>query len=165
MADLDAARENPADLLWSELRELTAGMLGVRGSADHAQPMAHQCDPDIRRIWFLTNRTSDLCRSVGGGAEAEFTIVSRDRDVHASIVGRLSENRDDAKLDRLWNPVIGAWFDGKDDPDLAMLAFDPARAALWASTDSTVAFLWETAKANATDSRPDVGVRREIEFA
>ena len=29
-------------------------------------------------------------------------------------------------IDRLWNPFVAAWFEGKDDPKLQLLRFDPA---------------------------------------
>lgn len=165
MADLDTARDKPESTLWSELQKVRAGMLVIAGSGHLPQPMAHFCDPAARRIWFFTDRRTDLFKALTADATAVFTIVSEDRDFHASIEGALQETRDDARLEEFWNPMTGAWFEGPDDPSLAMLAFDPARASIWASTDSTIAFLWETAKASATDTRPDVGVQRDVTFS
>jgi len=39
-------------------------------------------------------------------------------------------------------------------------------ADIWASTDSTLKFGWEIAKANMSDEKmPDVGVRQHLTFA
>lgn len=40
MTDLEHARSNPKDLLWTQLESLEAGMLGIEGSGQHMQPMA-----------------------------------------------------------------------------------------------------------------------------
>jgi general stress protein 26 len=61
--------------------------------------------------------------------------------------------------------VVSAWYDkGKDDPSLIVLEFTPETAGIWASTDSALRFGWEIAKANLTDSEPDVGVKTEVRF-
>ncbi len=167
MSDLEQARTDPETLLWKELDKLHAGMLGVEGSGQHLQPMAHHADREGRRIWFLTKRDTDLVQALHPGAKAHFTIVSKAQDFHACMSGLLSVRDDRAMLDRIWSPVSAAWYPGgKDDPDLAMLALDLSSAAIWASTANTLAFAWEIAKANASAEKlPDVGVRNEVEFA
>ena len=47
-----------------------------------------------------------------------------------------------------------------------MLALHVDDADIWASTDSTLKFGWEIAKANLQeDKMPDVGVRQHLSFA
>ena len=47
-----------------------------------------------------------------------------------------------------------------------MLALHVDDADIWASTDSTLKFGWEIAKANLQDDKtPDVGVRQHLSFA
>lgn len=164
MSDLKKAERDPQELLWDELDDVHAGLLGLIGSDQHLQPMAHHVDRGGKRLWFLTRRDSDLVGELTPGAKARFAIVSKKQDFHASIRGTLSERHDSGKLDDIWNRVAGSWFDGKDDPQLVMLAFDPIDAGLWASTGSSVAFAWEIAKANLSDAKPDVGVRSEVVF-
>jgi general stress protein 26 len=165
MSDLDAARTAPEDLLWKELGAVHAGMLGIEGTGQHMQPMAHFPDREGRRLWFLTKAGTELYRAVGGGGTAHFAIVSKGQDFHACMRGTLREQADRAKLDAIWNPIAGAWFDGKDDPELRMLALELKDAGVWASTGSSVVFAWEMVKANIGDGRPDVGVHNEVVFA
>jgi general stress protein 26 len=42
---------------------------------------------------------------------------------------------DDAEKERLWNPAAGAWFDGPDDPELAVLHFDVGDGRYWDGPD------------------------------
>jgi general stress protein 26 len=63
-------------------------------------------------------------------------------------------------LGEIWNIVASAWFeDDKQDPDLRLIAFTQFRAAVWLSTTSGVKFLYEIAKANLTDTQPDIVFR------
>ncbi len=48
-------------------------------------------------------------------------------------------DNDRAVIDRLWNPVISAWFDGKDDPKPVLLRFDAEHAEVWLNENSMLA--------------------------
>ena len=76
-------------------------------------------------------------------------------------------DKDAAKIDEFWNSVVAAWYeDGKNDPNLTMLALHIDDAEVWASTDSTLKFGWEIAKANLNEHKtPDVGVNVHLRFA
>lgn len=166
MADLDQARHNPEDQLWQQLADIHAGMLGIEGSSQHMQPMAHHIDRDTKTIWFFSKKTSDLVRSVGTGNRGHFCIVGKDHDYHACLSGTISQSTDRAKIDELWSPVVNAWFEGgKDDPDVVLLKMTLYDAAIWASSGNALTFGWEIAKANLTDADPDVGVSTHLNFA
>lgn len=166
MSDLKAARENPEELLWENVEATTAGMLGYHGGPLHMQPMACFADRESRRLWFLTKNDTELYTKLGGGAHAHFCLISKAQDFHACLDGTLHEELDQTKLDEIWSPMVAAWFEGKDDPALRMLALDLKSAGIWASTGSALSFVWETAKANMREHKvPDVGVHREVAFA
>jgi general stress protein 26 len=165
MADLDLARTDPEKLLWRELRDVRAGMLGVEQSYEHMQPMSHHADLTRRTLWFLTRKDTDLVERLPQGARAHFVIISKEQDFHACMSGVLVEQRDEEMLDEMWGRVAASWYDGgREDPNLAMLALKLDNAAIWASTSSSIAFAWEIAKANVTGGAPDVGVRNEVTF-
>jgi general stress protein 26 len=163
MADVSGARSDPKEQLWDELDNLHAGLLGIDGSGLHMQPMAFFPDQEGRRIWFLTKLDTALYKALSARSMAQFAVISNDQTFHACLRGELSDHYDRERLDAIWSPVVGAWFDGKDDPDLKMLALDLTDGAIWASAGA-LAFAWETVKANVTDSRPDMGVHREFVF-
>ena len=166
MSDLDLARDDPEALLWKELEQVHAGMLGIEGSGQHLQPMAHQVDKARRRLWFFTKRDTDLVEALKPGARAHFAIISKAHDFHACMTGPMREEADRSALDANWNAHVAAWFEGgKDDPLLTMLALDLEHARIWASTKSTLAYAWEIAKANARpQATPNVGVRADVSF-
>ncbi|MFD2856455.1 pyridoxamine 5'-phosphate oxidase family protein [Seohaeicola zhoushanensis] len=84
--------------------------------------------------------------------------------IYATIDGAMALSDDKAKLDELWSPIAGAWFDeGKEDKDVRLVRMTPARAEVWA-TDGAAGFLYEIAKANLTGEQPDMGEHARITF-
>lgn len=166
MSDTRQASTEPESQLWEQLNGHTAGMLGVSGSGQHMQPMVHMAAPEEKALYFFTSKSSDLVKTLKPGAIAHYTYVAKDHDYHACMKGNLTISDDPAKKDEYWSPIVGAWFEGgKTDPDLALLRLDLEDAAIWASTDSSLKFGWEMAKANlASDTQPDVGVSNHIWF-
>jgi general stress protein 26 len=144
--------------LWKELEDARVGMLGLTDTRQHFQPMTAFAEPENNLIWFFTRDDTDLAARARGGAEAMLVVQSRDHDFHACIGGALSLARDSLRIDRYWSPVVAAWFpDGKDDPRLTLLRLDARDAELWISKGGPIRFAWEVAKANLTDTTPDVG--------
>ncbi len=128
---------------WKALKSDMTMMLGLVGVDDgHMRPMTAQLDGDAGRgqIWFFTAKDTAIAEAVGGNGRAIATFASKGNDLFASIHGRLSLDNDRAVIDRLWNRFVAAWFEqGKDDPRLALLRFDPERAEIWADASSIVA--------------------------
>ncbi|MDR6758863.1 general stress protein 26 [Mycoplana sp. BE70] len=168
MTSLTRARENPREQLFDEIDRIAAGMLGLERVRMHPQPMAPHLDRETNTIWFFTKTDTDLAEAIGGGngERGIFCVVGKDHDYHASLAGRITVEKDLAKINEFWNSVVEAWYDhGMDDPRLTMLALRLDDAAIWASTGSTLKFGWEIAKANfSADEEPDVGVRAHVVF-
>lgn len=153
------------DTLWSELKRLHAVMVGCDGGGAHHQPMAPHVDAHANTLWFFTDVATDLAQGATGGADAMVCVVGKDHDFHGCLTGTLTQIRSPQKINEYWSLAVSAWFDGKDDPALTMLEFKVREAMLWVSTDSAAKFGWEIAKANLTDSKPNVGHQQVIKFA
>ncbi|MBB4659911.1 pyridoxamine 5'-phosphate oxidase family protein [Parvularcula dongshanensis] len=167
MVDLKETREAPEKQFWEEVKKVRAGMLGVKGLPDHMQPMSPREEPEAKKLWFYLHNDSDLCKQVQAGhAEAHFCVVGKDHDYHACAKGTLRENKDPAKVDQFWDPIVAAWFEhGKEDPRMTLIEMTLEHAAIWGSTDSSTRFGWEIAKSNLMDDKvPDVGVRTDVTF-
>jgi general stress protein 26 len=67
-------------------------------------------------------------------------FASKGHDLFACISGQIQIDNNRAVIDELWNPFIAAWYkDGKDDPNLTLLRFDPAEAMIWKDASSLMA--------------------------
>ncbi len=152
--------------LWDELHDGRLGMLGAASPpAAHFSPMTAFPEPESGKIWFYTNRETDLAQAAERAAPAMFIVMAKDQDLQACIRGELVVSPDILHRDKYWSPVVAAWFPkGKDDPGLTLLCLTCHEADVWISDAGAVKFGWEIAKANLTGSIPDVGGRAHLLF-
>ncbi|MDW5315689.1 pyridoxamine 5'-phosphate oxidase family protein [Rhizobium sp. PL01] len=163
MADISKTKSDPLQQLWDVLGDVHAGMLGVEDSGQHMQPMAPFIEKETNSIWFFTRTDSDLINSARTGNRAHFCVISKDHDYHACLAGAIDEVKSREHIDKYWSAPVAAWFEGgKDDPSLTMLQLKLDDVAIWASTNSTLKFGWEIAKANLTGKEPDLGYHTQI---
>ncbi|WP_421738430.1 pyridoxamine 5'-phosphate oxidase family protein [Caulobacter sp.] len=136
---------NEAELaakLWKALKSDRTVMLGLPDDPDgKGQPMTVQFEGDHSGpLWVFTSDDNDLVKSIGG-AEREGLIqfVSKGHELFATIDGRITVDTDHTTVERLWNPFVAAWYQGKDDPKLRLLRFDPGHAQIWLNEHSLFA--------------------------
>ena len=122
---------------WSELKASPFVMLGVEGTRDGAtQPMTvifEDSDKNAGLLWIFTARDHDFTRAMGQSNRAIGSYSAKGHGLFASLRGTLQIVNDRATIDRLWNPVIAEWYEGKDDPKMALLRFEMDDAKIWLS--------------------------------
>ena len=125
---------------WKALKSDRTLMLGLDGVEDgHARPMTAQFENDRSPLWFFTSTDSNLVANLGKGHRAIAAFVGKGHDLWASIRGNLVLDNDRAVIERLWNPFVAAWYEGKDDPKIALLRLDAETAEIWLDGSSLVA--------------------------
>lgn len=135
----------PADIekkFWKELKADMTVMLGLVGAeAGHARPMTAQLEGDEGPIWFFGSKDSELGKALGdsGSHDAAFTFAGKDHNVFASVHGRLTADNRRDMIDRLWNPFVAAWYEGKDDPKLLLMRMNPGQGQIWIDGSSLIA--------------------------
>lgn len=159
MADTILTAAEAEEEFWEHLGKHGVGMLGLDQPGYHSQPMTAFRDEDGGAIWFFTRDDTDLARDAAlPDQPAMFAFASKDHEVWASLHGTLSVSHDREKIERYWNPVVAAWYpDGKDDPHLTLLRFEPDDGRIWVSRKGPIRFFYEIAKANLTKTLPDEG--------
>ena len=122
---------------WKALEDSPFLMLGVEGTRDGAtQPMTANFevqDRDAGVVWIFTARDHDLTRAMGQSNRALASYSGKGHELFASLRGTLEIVNDRATIDRLWSPVVAEWYEGKDDPKLALIRFDIENAKIWLS--------------------------------
>ena len=123
---------------WKALKSDRTLMLGLTGVEEgHSQPMTAQIEGDEGGpIWIFSAKGVDLVQAAGTGHRAMAHFASKDHDLFATVHGRLVPDNDRDMIERLWNPFVAAWFDGKDDPKVTLLRFDPDHAEVWLNEHS-----------------------------
>jgi general stress protein 26 len=150
---------------WKALKSDRTLMLGLDGVDDgHSRPMTAQIEGDAGGpIWFFTSKENALVQHLPQGHRAIAAFSSKGHDLFASIKGNLSVNTDRAVVERLWNPFVAAWYEGKDDPKLELLRLDAEHAEIWLNASSLVAgvkmLLGVDPKTDYKDNVADVDLR------
>ena len=147
---------------WKHLNDDRVVMLGAPGIAP--RPMTAIAEDDRAPLWFFTSSETDLGRQLEtSGVDAMASFTAKDHALFAMISGRLVADNDRAVIDRLWNPFIAAWFEGKDDPKLRLLRMDAADAHVWLNENSLLAgvklLLGADPKRDYADKAGDVDLR------
>ncbi len=153
-----------AEKFWDRLDDIKTGMLGATDDL-RLVPMSHYVDRDASCLWFITAKGTDLARRAATApVEAMYVVSDGDAGLYACIRGSLAHSDDRQKLDELWNAVAASWFeDGRQDEDVQLLRFTPAKVEVWA-TDGSLAFLYEIAKAHVAGTQPDMGEHVTLTF-
>lgn len=135
---------NPAELeqkFWKALKSDMTLMLGVDGLEDgHTRPMTAQLEHEQRGpIWFFTSTDNALVHHAATPRRAVAAFAAKNHSLFASIGGQLSVGTDRAMVERLWNPFVAAWYEGKDDPKLVLLRLDPDQGEVWLNENNLLA--------------------------
>ena len=122
---------------WDELKDSPFVMLGVEGAREGAtQPMTANFEDEDRErgcLWFFTANDHDFTRAMGQSNRGVGAFSAKGHGLFASLRGTLTIHNDRATIDRLWNPVVAEWYEGKDDPKMALVRFDLQDAKIWLS--------------------------------
>ncbi len=127
----EADPEELKQKFWKALADSPFVFLERKAEPGEGVVMTAKLDPDANSaIWFFTQRSNSLAQM----GEAVCTFASKGHDVFARFDGRLSEETSRERLDKEWDRITAAWFDGgKDDPNLLMLRMDLGEAQIWDS--------------------------------
>jgi general stress protein 26 len=125
---------------WKALSSDRTLMLGIDGVEDgHSRPMTAMVENDHGPIWFFVGKPNAVVDNLAKSRRAIASFSAKNHSLFASIHGNLSVDQDRDVIDRLWNPFVSAWFDGKDDPKLVLLRFDPEQAEVWLNESNMLA--------------------------
>jgi general stress protein 26 len=122
---------------WSELKDSRVIMLGIEGARDGAtQPMTAIFEDEDRNsgiLWFFTAKDHDFTRAMGQSNRGIGAFSAKGHGLFASLRGTLALTTDPAVVERLWNPVVAQWYEGKEDPKLVLARFEVEDAKVWLS--------------------------------
>ena len=151
------------DKFWSELKGSPFVMLGIEGAREGAtQPMTvvfEDEDRDAGQLWIFTAKDHDFTRAMGQSNRAIGAYSAKGHDLFASLRGTLEIVNDRATIDRLWNPFVAEYYEGKDDPKLALVRFDVEDAKIW---KSDVEGFLKPALNKLLGRKPEAGMKEKV---
>lgn len=99
---------------------------------DHTSRPLTVAGVEAGTLEILVDRTTDWAEAIDEpGTAVHLSLADVRRNVYASLSGTASITPDRADVERLWNPAAAAYFDGKDDPALAVLRYEVSGGEFW----------------------------------
>jgi general stress protein 26 len=93
-------------------------------------------DGDVLR--FLVSRSSSWVNGLAPTFPAHAAFADPEHETYVAVSGTASVSQDPVLIDRLWNPAAAAFFDGRDDPDVAVLELSASGGEWWDGPSSKV---------------------------
>lgn len=138
------------------LADFDAAMLITRDPDGHprARPMAIADRSKEGDLWFVTGSESGKMSEIEQDPWVAVTMQSS--NTYLSITGRAEIVDDRGQIEKLWSPLMKAWFPrGKDDPRLVVLRFVGERAEYWDNSGvDAIKYAFEAARAVVQGRRP-----------
>ncbi len=130
-----------------------------------SRPMStRKMDPD-GTLWFFTNELSDKAEEVDLYANVNLAYSNVSNQSYLSVSGSAEIVRDQMVIEKLWSPILKAWFPkGLDDPNLALIKVIPHTAEYWNATSSKMEQIINVAKAIMQGKQYESGEHGQIKL-
>lgn len=145
------------DHLIRVLKDFDTALLFTRNAEGHlwGRPMGLAEVEEDGSLYLSTDRNSEKVRELSADPHAAIAVQGRTKCASLSGFATVDTNR--ANIHRLWKESWKLWFpEGKDDPNLCLIRFDPREGEYWDSSGLRgVKFLMNAAKAYLSGERPE----------
>ena len=113
-----------------------------------SRPMStRKMDPD-GTLWFFTNELSEKVDDLTTFENVNLAYANVSKQSYVSVSGSAELVRDRMVIEKLWSPILKAWFPrGLEDPNLALLKVIPHSAEYWNASASKMEQIVNVAKA------------------
>jgi general stress protein 26 len=113
-------------------------------------------------LWFATSGDSPLAEQIRDDARVIATFANPADHRFAVVRGRASLHQDAARIERLWNPGMQAWFpEGPSDPSITLVRIQGEHGDFW-DAPGKAAGIVRFLGALVTGTRPDGGDRVHV---
>ena len=130
----------------------------------NVRPM-HTLEVDQKgNLWFFNSKDSLQYTDIQSDARVQLMYSHPGNTEFLSVYGKAYISRDQDKINELWHPMIKAWFDGKDDPDLMLLKVEPQDAYYWDTKNNKLVTLLKIAASALTDYEEDDGIQGRLKI-
>lgn len=128
-----------------------------------SRPMStRKMDPD-GSLWFFTNELSEKVDDVEIYDNVNLAYANVSKQSYVSISGSAEIVKDQMVIDKLWSPILKAWFPrGLDDPNLALIKVIPHSAEYWNASSSKMEQMMNVAKAIIKGKQYESGEHGQI---
>jgi general stress protein 26 len=159
--------QTPQETLWHLIKDMKFAMFTHRHADGelHAHPLTTQNRSldEQGLLYFFVSKKTELGQRVQTDGNVCVTYGDPGKDTWVSISGTATVNEDRAQKEKLYNPMVKAWFPGGlDDPNLELIEVKISHAEYWNITESKMTQLLKMTTAAVTGNPPKMGEHREM---
>jgi general stress protein 26 len=149
-----------SDRVWELMDKISTCMLTTHdGGQIRSRPMAAFVRRDEDAVYFLGDARRHKDEEIEQNPNVGLAFADGQKFV--SVTGHASVSRDSAKIRELWSPMVKAWWDSPDDPNIRLITVRPDDAEFWDGPGKIIGTIQMIAAA-ATSSRPSYGENRKV---
>jgi general stress protein 26 len=126
------------------------------------RPMHVQEVCDQGNFWFLSSSDSDKNQEIANDPRVQLFISNPSNYEFLSVYGKASISRDRKKIDKYWNEMTKAWFDGKDDPRITIIKVTPEEGFYWDTKNGKLVSMIKILASAITGNTIEEGVEGTI---
>lgn len=113
-------------------------------------------------LWFFTRDDAPKVEETQQEQRVNLSYADPADNKYVSVSGSAQLVRDRAKIHELWKPVHKAFFEGPDDPHLALLRVTPHAAEYWSSASNWLGQAIDLVKTMITGDERNMGENKKL---
>jgi general stress protein 26 len=123
-----------------------------------ARPMTIKEVDDEGNIWFISSKNSNKNYEIRSDNQVQLFFSNSNDCEYLSLYGKAFIYNDKATIEKLWTPIVNAWFEeGKDDPKVTVIKVHPEEGYYWDSDNSKIVSFLKIAASALTGLETEVG--------
>jgi len=153
----------------SKLQDLVKGSSTCMFATNLTEAPFHVCPMRVQeadyegRLWFFSNTTSTHNRQIIADPRVQLIFTNTPDMEFLTVYGIASVSTDRELIERLWDGLVEAWFDGKDDPNVSLICVQPAAAHYWDTEDGKLITMAKILTRAATGADIAVGQEGDLD--
>ncbi len=128
----------------------------------HTRPMSTQDVDEQGDLWFFSGDSSNKNIELRESSDTELYYAHPGKEEYLYVKGKAEVIRDRDKIEEHWSPVVKAWFEGKNDPELSLIRVHPEHAYYWDTKNGKGVELIKIAKSMFSDKKEDDGIEGNL---
>lgn len=148
------------------ISEIRTGTLITHSNVDGltGRPMGTAEISDEGDLWFFTNEFTEKVEEISENNEVLVSYAGPSDNSYVIVNGKASLVKDKAKMERLWNPALKAWFPkGLEDPQMMLLKVEPDQVEYWSGSSSKIVVAFQILKAMVKGEKFSGGEHQKID--
>jgi general stress protein 26 len=128
----------------------------------HVSPMRVQETDYEGRLWFFSEADSTRNAQITADPRVQLIFTNTPEMEFLTVYGTATISTDKDLIDRLWNGIVEAWFDGKGDPNISIICVQPSAAHSWDTEDGKLITMAKILTRAATGSDIPIGQEGDL---